>query len=583
MWSKITSKLRLSEFYPKIVNVFFENFYGIRQARKPVSALSYVALFFVLLEVFCIMDRHPYARRFLHSNGSNEIVIGITTILLALLIPIAIALVEDARKSVLERQAIIRSIIRLALMPIAIIAICFFLVIPTGLHLFSHTITLRTVVAAMVLCCFYFIIMGFFRAYRWLADGSLYSSGSPDTPEPDSPMPDAFTSYRFAQLIRLLKGSKGYETWIAIWQHWFPPEYENVIHAAFFARQQEVLKKKKVKRYIVLSLEMEAYEKYYSKRNQSTWWFTSDYLKQFLLMHVEIEKIIRADRTSTSTAGLWRAKSALERLLKKMISESMDSERSWNLFEAMGEYLKAADLLFIGKHDTIHDTTILTHFVTELLEFLLKDHVNVFNIKSDLVEREYWLITYDNLYAKSYNVSFVVEKVFKEWFFNKLSNLKNIENPYAFDSIFDALFPGSDTITIADMYWFLYHGKNTTDADLIVKLHYENIRPFGVFGRVVESNWVNDAADRQQNFRRTYDQQIDHAVKLFATTYFSYFEQFWKLDQLIAATRKALRRKTLKDREKDRLKFLLNWLLKVKAFYKTERAKANDERKKSKS
>lgn len=562
--------------YGKTRAIFFENFYGVWIAKPVVSVAWYVIAYFVFLGLFVIFDQHAYTRRFLHSDGSNEIVIGITTILLALLVPVAIALVEDARKSSLERQAIIRNIIRLAWMPGVLLGICLFLMVPKDLHIFSVSMTIRTAIAALVLCCVYFIVMGFFRAYKWLADGSVYSSGSPETPPPDSPMPEAFTSYRFAQIIKLLDGAKGYETWIAIWQQWFPPEYENALHAAFFRRQEDILKNHKVKRYIVLSLELEAYAKYYDKRNSQTWWFTSDYLKRFLIIYAQVDQIIERDRGTEIAvySGLWRAKSALESLLKRMIDEQLQGrDRSWNLFEAMGEYLDAANLMNLEEGKRVNSDTILTYFITQVFELLLSDRLESFSIRSDLVERDYWLVTYENLYVKRLNVSFVVEQVFKEWLFKKLNDLDKIENPYGFDAILDVFYLGSDLTIIADMYWFMYLGKNTTDADDIIKRYYQTPRPFGVFSRVTVSNWVEDENQRMANYADMQNREIDNAARLFAIMYYVYFEQFWKLPDLIKAVQKALRRKTLEQKERWRLEALLDWLKRIDKFYKSERAK----------
>lgn len=563
----------LRPIHNRALSWVFEDYHGVRLTRKYLSIVWYLILLAILIYTVFQLDKHTYTRRFIHSSDSNAIFIGITTILLALLIPVAIALVEDARKSVLERQAIIRSIIRLAFLPIAIALICAFLLIPEGLNISGVSITVRTIMATVVLSCFYFILMAFYRSYRWLSDGSVYSSGSPETPSPDSPQPDAITSYRFAQLVRLLSGAKGYETWLAIWQQWFPIDYENTLHAAFFKRQDEVLTNKRTKRYIILSLELEAYEKYFSKRNKNNWWFSSEYLKKFLLMYAEVEKIINKDRSSRTTTGLWRGKAALERLLRRMISDSMNGDHSWDLFEAMDEYIKAADLLEIGKSTNLKNSVILTHFVTELLEHLYSDRLDAFNVRADLVDRDHWLITYDNLYEKRYNVTFVIEEIFKNWFFKKLDNIQNISNAYAFDSIFDVLFLGSDVTTIADMYWFMYKGKNTTDSDLIVRLYYENARPFGLFGRVSVAQWADDEEVRMDGYRKEHAREVYNAIRLFSTLYYPYFEAFWELNKLIASTRKALRRKTLKDKEKVRLEYLLSWLVGIREFYKTERSK----------
>lgn len=157
-----------------------------------------------------------------------------------------------------------------------------------------------------------------------------------------------------------------------------------------------------------------------------------------------------------------------------------------------------------------------------------------------------------------------------------------MEDTYALDSVFETLFADSDITTIADLYWLLYNGKNTTDHKLIVKLYSENIRPFGVFGRAVVADWVDDEKERLANFAVTYNQGVDNAIKLFATRYFQYFRQFWKLDELIKAVAAALRKKKLEEKEKLRLEALSARLKKIRDLYKSA-SSANKRKKSTKS
>lgn len=550
----------------RVMSVFFESVHGVWLSRPWASLLGYGLLFIFSFSVILILDLVDCTRQFIHSDDANEAVIGLITILLALFIPVAIALIEDARESALARQTIVKSIIRFSFAPLVLLVVCIFFFIPEGIHIFGESVTLKNSYAAILVCCVLFILTSLRRSYKWLSDGSTYSSGSPQTPPEGDPQPEAFVSYRFARIVRLLSSTKRYETWMTIWSQWFPGEYENVLHASFFKREFAVLKNKKIKRYIVLSLELEAYDKYFKKRNISDWWFELEYAKQFLFLYADTEGVIDADRTTARTMGLWRGKSALERINNKILEAMMTRERVWNLFEFMGEYVEKRGLLKVKEGKGLQNDILVKRFLESYFNAVTKDKLSTYGLESYFAPDKPWAVTHDNLYNNRYNLSFIVADEFKEWLFTLLDNMKKSDNrAFEVDSLLADLFPQTDPIDMGELFWMLYQAKNTTDSKLIVELNYKEERPIGHIGRST-SFWAEEEDVRMRNFAKFQSKQEDDAVKLFATMYATYFRSFWNLDEIIE-TAKAVDLSILDKREASRLSSFIRLNEKIKKFY----------------
>lgn len=551
----------------RVTAIFFDNVYGTWLAKSWASLFGYVLLFVISLLTIIILDRFEYTRQFIHSSGANEAVIGVITILLALLIPVAIALIEDARESALARQTIVKSIIRFSLAPLVLLVVCIFLFIPEGIIIFGESVTLKNSYVAVLVCCVLFILTSFYRSYKWLSDGSTYSSGSPQTPPDGEPQPEAFISYRFARIMRLLSSAKGYETWMTIWSQWFPGEYENVLYASFFKREFAVLKNKKTKRYIILSLELEAYDKHFKKRNIDNWSFELEYAKQFLFLYADMEDVIETDRTAARTMGLWRGKSALERINSKVLEKMMTRERAWNLFEFMGEYAKRRGLLKTRKSGRLRSDSLIKEFLEKYFNAVTKDRLSTYELESYFAQDKPWAVTYNNLYKERYNLSFLVVDEFKDWLFKLLDNIQKPDGrAYEVDSLLADLFPETDPIDMGRLFWMLYQAKNTTDSKLIVELNYKEERPFGHIGRST-SFWAEEEEARMKNFAKFQNDQEDNAVKLFATMYATYFRSFWNLDEIIKVA-KAIDVSTLDKYKASRLSSFIRLTQKIKEFYK---------------
>lgn len=555
----------LRDAYGQLQSSLFINYYGVRLMRTWLSLAGYIVFSSLTVWAVFILDQHEDTRKFLHPDGANEIVIGATTILLALLVPVAIVLIEDAKKSTLERQAIVKSIIRLGFMPMVLLVICGFLFLPTNIHVFGVSITARTLFAISVLCGLLFILMGFLRSYKWLSDGSTFSSGMPDSPPSEGPAPEAFSSYRFARIVRLLSGAKGYETWFIIWSQWFPEDYEHVLHQAFFKREVDIISGRRTKRFIVMSLELEAYAKYFDKRNKNSWRFELEYIKPFLHLYSLVEARMQTDMKAMKLAGLWRGENALLTINQQLIDRALTGNRIWHCFDAMDSYLIERDLINIHKHGK-KDDPLLSYFIEKYFNTLYEDRVSTYHVRPYVAKNSHWQVTYTNLYKKRYNIGFVLANTFQDWLFKKLDEADHEDSNLNLDNVINILFSDADPMIIGELYWFFYNAQHTTDSEEALSAFYTKRRTFGLMGRFY-TNWVDDETNMPvdySNFRHT---QQEGAIRLFAIMYQDYFRRFWNLDELISTGQKKIKSHELDDKQEDRLRSILGILKQLKRIY----------------
>lgn len=551
--------------YVGVMNLLFDNYYGVRLVRKWLSWVGYGLFFVVSLIGLFLLDGSGETRQFIHPDRANEMVIGATTILLALLVPVAIVLIEDARKSSIERQVIVKSIIRLGLLPWVLLLMCIFLFVPAGMLLFGVSITVRSIYAIVVLWGLLFIFTCFFRAYKWLSDGSTFSSGSPDVPS-EGPQPEVFSSYRFARVARLLGQAKSYEIWFVIWAQWFPEAYERELHQAFFRKEFDAISSKNPKRYIVMSLELEAYLKYIQKRNMESWLFELEYLQSFLSLYGKIKNKQIKDWKKAKMSGLWRGEAALAQINRHLIDSTFHGNRVWGLFEAMDTYVKSRKLIKLVGTNTMDDAVLL-YFVEKYFEVLYEDDTRGHGVASYASKSPYWRITYDNLYVSRYNISFVMVDSFKQWLFEKLNNRQGDESMYKVDNVLRAVFADADPILVGTLYWLLYLAQNSVDSEWILDNFSKQRRPFGVTGRTY-TYFGGDTKDNMNGYTQFAKSQDEAAIKLFAIMYQDYFRGFWNLDELIKLGKERIDAGKLPEEQLDRVEALVDVLSKVRAFYR---------------
>lgn len=555
----------------RLTKLLFQQYYGVRLFRPKTILASYVLLLIALyLTLYFLPENLINASAYVNFT---EQALTILIVLLTILLSAGLVLLgDDTRGWSLARMAIIRDVVKLKGLMISCLLIIIVSIAP---HYLLWGFTLKTLLSPILIAAFIFILAIYYRLYLWLsdlsADPSFFDPQDPD--DPDDKRDDRSYisgSYRFARIVHLIHYLDARDAWQAVLEKKIPYGYEELLHEEFFDGVEEIIGKKKETKYLDLSVRLEIYDKYYSRRNTEAWRFYLDYTKRFLMMYSAVEKIVYADRTGARVKGLWRAERALQNINEKLISNSLTSEGSYSLFEAMDAYIVDRDLLYLGDRQNINEDRLLNYFINEYLEKIYKGELETYHIESYLGDHTYWQITYKNLFEDKYNVTYAFEKAFKEWLFKQLFNLKEKEGLYDIDALFEAHFTEADPITIADFYWLLYQAQNTTDSDLIVKLYYTNPRPFGLMGRTYTSDWNDDREAQRAEFATFRNKQIDNAIKLFAQRYNVYFLRFWKLDELIETSQALLNsNEEFEEREKMRLEHLNDLLKMVKAYYET--------------
>lgn len=563
----------------RFMNIFAENLYGIWLLRKWASVVGYILALSVSLGAMIIVDSFGYAR-FLHISNVNDTVIGVFTILLALLIPLAIALIQGDNNNSFARQTMVKTIIRFRDVSFILLLICVGLIIPSGIHLAGESLTLKNLYTPVLVLCLIFIWATFYRSIRWLSDESVYSSGlSGDTP-PKNPSSGGFSSYRFAWIVRLLKDTKGFQTWMAIWSQWFPIGYEETIHQAFFDRQYEIVNKKRRKQYRILSLELDAYDKDFDKRNQYGYKFEYENPEKFFTLHRKIEQILEEKYVDSRMDGLWQGKEAASNISTKYINALMTKHRVWSLFESMSKYLKNSDLIEM-RGDKIRKDEQLETFLTAVFDAIKDDKISTHDASEHFSKAgSVWAVTHDNLYgATRNNLSFLVQNIYWEWLKSVLDKQKDKEFFFKNDSIVEMVFPEADPITIGKLYWLLYLGSSSDYLDLWIK----RFRPIGLMGASYEFYEVTESKDEE--YKTLYENisaQEYNSIKLFCSLYWRYIRtNFLDLAENIK-TAKNIDRSTLSEVEIARLDDFISLAESILKFYEDDEKKAKVSSKKTK-
>lgn len=566
----------------RFLSLFAENIYGSWLLRSWASRLGYVLLFSTSFVSIAVADQHPFTRQFIHSGDANEAIVGAFTVLLALLIPLAIALIQGDNSTAFARQTMVKTIIRFNNASFVLVLICISLFIPSGLHVGGDSLTIKSLYASVLACCAMFILASFYRSVRWLSDGSSYSSGLAGDPPQDDPQQGAFSSYRFAWIVRLLRGEKSYQTWTELWSQWFPVGYEDTLHQAFFDRQFSRLNEKKEKQYIIMSIELEAYDKNFNKRNQDSWQFEFANPEKFFNLHAKIEDTLRSGRKKLSpVSGLYRGDKAVDNINNKIIDALMTDQRAWSLFDAMNKYLQARDLIEIGDKDKVTQDSLLKEFLGKFFDGILGRKLDTYHVESYFAEDSAWSVTYDHLYdnKKRLNLSFLIEDAFRSWLFEKLDRLGKDQAMYEVDNLLAMIFPETDPIIMGRLYWLLYKGQHT---DNLAKAWYEDQRPFGHIGRSTGFYPVKNKESEEKMIRDFYSTQAGSTIKLFCWMYPRYLRSdFFDLAQVLE-TAKSIDQTRLEDYQVARINELVNLVGEIIKFYKKvdKDAPPNDGKKK---
>lgn len=565
----------------KFMSIFAENIYGIWLLRKWTSRAGYSLIFLTLLTSIIIADQFDYTRQFMHSTNANEAIIGTFTVLLTLLIPLAITLIQSDSNVDFVRQTIVKTIIRFGWASIVLVLICASLFIPSGIHVAGDSLTLKNLYAPILICCAVFILFSFYRSIRWLSDDSGYTfdrSAGDDRPTNDL---YGFSSYRFAQVMRLLQDAK-FQTWMAIWSQRFPIGYEDTIHEAFFKRIEDVVDNKKRKQYKSVSLELQSYNANFDNRNKLGYKFEYQNPEKFFILFGKVEKILNDNYVNSRLDGLWSGKDALKSISTKIVDSLMDNHRIWSLFKAMNKYVADRDLVSITG-DEMKDDELVRVFLPAVFDAIKSDKVSAHDALTEVKDDSAWAVTFDNLYSKKkrYNLSFLVECIYQKWLNDLLDQQKDKEYFMFNDTIVEYIFPGTDPITIGKLYWLLYLAHSSDYLDLWIK----EFRPIGLINFTGEFEYVGEKTkeDMWKEYRERTSVQEFNSIKLFCTLYFRYLRSdYMKLAENLKNARN-MDRKALNEAEIARLDDFIRVAELIEDFYKTSDKERGKTDKKSKS
>lgn len=540
---KVAVKKRYDLSVKYCAGLLFHQYYGVKLFKRKTITVGYITLLVVFYGLLLIipkslLDASAYIN---FTEQSLTILIVLLTILLSAGL---VLLGDDTRSWSLARVVIIRNIVKLKGLMIACLTVILISVAPDYSY---FGFGLKTLLSPLLLISLIYILGIYLRIYLWLsdlaADPSFFEPQDPAKPgDKLSERGYISGSYRFARIINLIHEIDARDAWQAVLEKKIPYGYEELLHEEFFEGAETILNSKKKDKYSDLSVRLEIYDKYYPRRNLESWRFYLDYTKRFLLIYSSLSKLMKQNREASVTQNLWRGKHALENINKQLVTASMDNERIWSLLDAMDAYINDRDLVLLHDRNRSESSIVLDHFLNELFESLFEDKIETYDFDSYFNDHSHWLITRSNLYDNLYNISFVVEKSFREWLFKKLANAQDQENLLNIDQIIELLFTDADPITIGALYWLLYNAQHTTESIEIVESQYKNPRHFGLIGRTLVNDWDNNEARRNENFAANNRIEVDNAIKLFVAKYGGYFRGFWNIDELISTAERVLSR-----------------------------------------
>lgn len=522
-------KLNISKIHKAggIRSCFAESIEGVWLLRGWVSVVGYVLLFLIVLVVVFWMDGSAHTRHFIHPANANEIVIGVFTILLTLLIPLSTLLLQDKRSGLIDRQAILRSTVRLKGIAFITSLVCMFLFIPSGLHhiggatLPGDSITIRSIFIPVLFCCVTFIVAGFYRSIRWLQDEPIY-----DPDKEDAIVSSNFTSYRFSHIVKLL-GAAESKLWVATWSQQFAINHEIAVHESFFRRLNNILDNKKMKDYSVLHIELRTYNDHFKKRNSVIPGFEHRVPEKFFSLLGRIEEIKASNNSSDDrTEGLYSSIGTLKVIARKIIDSMMDSYRVHYLFDAINKYVKRFVSVQGGNKA---DNFLLETFLMTVFNAVREEKITVHGAVEDYFSRMHsgvdWRVTYDNLQDKggenTKNIGSLIASIYRRWL-EDLLNKRSDDEIFSFnDRIVGYAFPEVDTITMGQLYWLLWISQSDPTC---YRRWMTTLRPIGLVSFPVKMESVEGRSNKEfmRDFWDDRRKRRDESFRLFCYLYNEY-------------------------------------------------------------
>ena len=509
----------LKSIYQRTKDFLGENIHGVWLLRPRVSIVGYVLLFIICSLVVTYLHENHWLYAWLHPANSSEIIIGIFTLLFALLLPLAIAIIQDDNNP-LVRQTLTTTVMRFGWMSVIVAIVCFTLVVPAkivDIPILKLRTTARSMTIPFLAVGFAFMLASLYRSVRWLRDEAMTSGLFGEVVDKDTYI-RSFASYRFACIVRALGNRKRPHIWQIVWSQQFSVSYEDIIHEAFFDRIDKIIGSNDLKQYALMLIELEAYQRNFEKRNQNSYKFASENPKRFFLLYDKIHRIEEAYYRKRSEAGFLVDDNAIKSIVSDYINllvKKPGTSGVWNLFQALDVYTQELDLVVL--HDKTREDWLVDTFLEALFNSIKDSHVQAYSIKEHFGERSPWAVTYEHLFGdgERYNLSFLVMKKYWEWLQSSLEDLGDHDYFFKNDSLVEAIFPGVNGIIIGELYWllYLYLGYGSGYLDSWITKH----RPIGLmsFGPTLEYT-----GDMQEKFRQIAEQKEANTLKLFCRYYY---------------------------------------------------------------
>ena len=491
----------LKSIYQRTKDFLGENIHGVWLLRPRVSIVGYVLLFIICSPVVTYLHENHWLHPWLHPANSSEIIIGIFTLLFALLLPLAIAIIQGDNNP-LVRQTLTTTVMRFGWMSVIVAIVCFTLVVPAKIYvdidisILKLKTTARSMTIPFLAVGFAFMLASLYRSVRWLRDEAMTSGLFGEVVDKDTYI-RSFASYRFACIVRALGNAKKSYIWQIVWSQQFSVSYEAIIHEAFFDRINKSIKSDDIKQYSLMLIELEAYQRNFAKRNQNSYKFASENPKRFFLLYDKIHRINEAYYRKRSEAGFLVDDNAIKSIASDYINllvKKPGTNGVWNLFQAMNVYTQEVDLVVL--HDEIKKDWLVETFLEALFNSIKDSHVQAYSIKEHFGERSPWAVTYEHLFGNGerYNLSFLVMEKYWEWLQSSLEDLGDHDYFFKNDSLVEIIFPETSGIIMGKLYWLLHLSHSSDYLDLWITKHC----PIGLMSSGPTLEYANDIQERSR-------------------------------------------------------------------------------------
>lgn len=545
-----------------------EDVAGVRLIKNSVAAAIYGFILAGIILATIRTSHWPSVNELIHPENGTEIIIGFSSMLLALLLPVAILIIQDSKDALL-RRTVVKNIIQLNRLPIIVSLISLSLFVPAGQIIVYPNITLRTLGGAVSVTCFIYIVIMLLKSYRWLSDGSDASSGlsaPPSLDDPNPSYPNQFISYRFAQIVKFLNETTSHEAWTQLWSKWWPPAYDDVLHKAFFRRHKDILSNNKKGKYGLVTNELVAYRRNIGQRILEDYPYSIDYLGEFLVLYREMHV---DTKLSPKDKDLYAANNAVSAIVSEIIEKNIENDKVYFLATAMEKYV--SDRYGLDQEGKFIRDPVFTNFIRMLLDAIVKDSISHQELESSLKDyNNRWGVSFATIYENPQTISLTLIDTFFGWFKTTIKDINPKDSNFGVSSVLSFVFPTLDTITLGNLYWYLYITENTPDELEGLRKYMDTPRPFTLMSNTrAEFVPAGSEGDSLARFKKELDQQQEAAVQLFATLYANYLLRTRDLNNLISLSNQ-LADAASKERDAQYMRHLASLFESLKSYYQSQ-------------